>query len=351
MAGLSLPADRFEVGKRIGIGGESVVVEARDNSRGEIVAVKVPADRSPEALEAFHRSSTMHELVRHPNVVSILEHDAHPKSPFLVMERLEGQTLAERLASGPLPEVSETVSILAGVAAGLEATHAAGVVHRDVKPENVMLMADGGVKILDYGLAAYQDLSRRDLRAVNGTPGYIAPERIRRESGVPARRGGPKADLYGLGALGYELLCGAKPFTGTRDEINRAQLSGEFTPLPVMTDRAPRPLAEMVHTMLSVNPNLRPASASLVLDRLNTMASGDPDPDPAARTTRMQSAGFGPVPENPAVWRPPCPRSRQAPIPEAFPRTATRREPEPPSLRPQGNERGLGGPGDGPALR
>lgn len=354
MAGLTLPPGRFEVGEQIGIGGESLVVEARDTSRDEVVAVKVPADRSPAGLEAFHRSSTMHGLVRHPNVVAVLEHSADSKAPFLVMERLEGQTLSARLRTGDPPDVTEAVNILAGVAAGLEATHAAGLVHRDVKPGNIMLLDDGGVKIMDYGVAAYQDFQRRDLRARGGTPGYMAPERIPREPGVPVRRGGPAADLYALGAVGYELFSGLKPFgVGTHQEITRLQLSGDFMPLTAITEEVPRPLAEMVDSMLSLHPNRRPRSAALVRARLNALASGEPQPTDLAAGLEMSgtnaaSAGFRPVSPTSEVWRPPRPKSREAARPAISPRPEAGREAERP--RSRGNDRDTDGPGDGLAL-
>jgi serine/threonine protein kinase len=182
------------------------------------------------------------------------------------MERVTGPDLRERLESeGPLP-VAEVLAVAEGVARGLEAIHASGVVHRDIKPHNVMLTADGQVKIADFGLARAREsghtLTRTNLGM--GTLAYVAPEQA-----ADARRAGPPADLYGLGATLYHALGGRAPFEQERiEDLLDAITDREPTPIRELRPDCPAKLARLVDRLLSKDPEERHASATILLKRL-----------------------------------------------------------------------------------
>jgi tetratricopeptide (TPR) repeat protein len=255
-ARIPLPGEqlgRFRVVREIGRGGFGVVLEAEDTELGRRVAVKVlPWGLAGEGSdpEALREAETAARL-RHPNIVTL--HDAGPWAggTYLVYELLHGETLAARLAAGPLPK-PEARRILRAVAAALAHAHRAGVVHRDLKPENVFLEADGGVKLLDLGLA--QAVGARGHAA--GSPSYVAPEQWRGEV-VDAR-----ADVHAWGVLAHRLLRGRLPRGASA----------------VPPASSPRRLSRLAEGARAADPGVRPADgAALVaaierVERLRTRA-------------------------------------------------------------------------------
>jgi len=222
----------YEVLGAIGAGGMGEVYRARDTRLGHDVAVKVlPASfaADPDRRARFEREAQAVAALSHPNVVAIFDTGVHEPSPgsgdaqfYVVMELLAGQTLRERLSAGPMP-VRKTVEIAAQVARGLGAAHGKGVVHRDLKPDNVFLLDDGQVKILDFGLAK-------------------APEQVRGQA-VDAR-----ADLFAFGAVLYEMVSGQRAFqrdtaADTMTAIltqDPPELTGSRPDLPPALDRSIR---------------------------------------------------------------------------------------------------------------
>ncbi|NUT06368.1 MAG: serine/threonine protein kinase, partial [Hamadaea sp.] len=202
--------DRFTLRELIGRGGMSEVWRATDGVLGRPVAVKaldssLAAD--PTLWQATLREARAIARIAHPNVAQVHDYGEVPTStghvPYLVMEFVEGVTLADRLRSGPLPP-PEAAAIAAQVASGLAEAHRLGVVHRDVKPGNIMLTA-AGVKILDFGIATLANGRDSDGGRLIGTPTYTAPERLRPGAATPA------ADVYSLGVVLYEMLTGRPP--------------------------------------------------------------------------------------------------------------------------------------------
>ena len=193
----------------------SVVHQAVDRRTGKTVALK--AHTVPPSLSSSERNAVMVRFAReartvarlsHPSIVAIHEVGEHEGTHFLAMEYLDGNTLAERLTAGPLTP-AQAAPILAQVADALDAVHAAGIVHRDIKPTNVMLLPEGGVKLLDFGVARQsEDTTVTATHSIVGSPTYMAPEQVQGELGDAA------SDRWALGVLLYEMLAGKPPFDG-----------------------------------------------------------------------------------------------------------------------------------------
>ena len=204
---------RYRVGRLLGRGGMADVFEGVDERLGRPVAVKVLREevaRRPELRARFEQEARSAARLSHRNVVAVYDTGEEPDgTPYLVMERLPGETLADRIADGP--QDPEWVVRLAGdVLGALGAAHAAGVIHRDVKPGNILLTDDDRAKVADFGIAkTAEEAAGGDTTATGtllGTPAYLAPERL---AGQPATA---QSDLYSLGVVLYEALAGRKPF-------------------------------------------------------------------------------------------------------------------------------------------
>ncbi len=225
---------RFRVVRRIGAGGMGVVYEALDVALGRPVALKrmKPAQAaSPSGRRRFLREAQAVAALDHEHIVPVYEVGEDGGLPFLVMKLLQGETLAARLRRlGPLP-VAEAVRIARQIADGLAAAHARGVIHRDSKPANVWLEAEGDrVRILDFGLARAAAASHSTAEGmVLGTPAYMAPEQAAGQTGAH----GPGCDVYGLGVILYEMLTGRVPFRGPTADVLRQ----------IVTQPPPRPSA------------------------------------------------------------------------------------------------------------
>jgi aminoglycoside phosphotransferase (APT) family kinase protein/Tol biopolymer transport system component len=211
---------RYEILNPVGAGGMGEVYRARDSRLDRDVAVKilpVSVANDPERLARFDREAKAVAALSHPNILALHDAGSEGGVTFAVMELLEGETLRDRLASGALPP-RRAIDVAVQIARGLAAAHAKGLVHRDLKPENVFLVADGQVKILDFGLAkpadhpadaaatATQLAGVTDPGTVLGTVGYMAPEQVRGHA-IDGR-----TDLFALGAVMYEMLAGRRAF-------------------------------------------------------------------------------------------------------------------------------------------
>ncbi|MFC4071236.1 serine/threonine-protein kinase [Actinoplanes subglobosus] len=252
-----LLASRYRLVTLLETGGMAQVWRATDELLDRPVAVKLPAGDTRAAHMAW-REARLAARLSHPGIAAVHDYREAVRpdgsvAPFVVMELLNGETVAARLcdADGPVPW-GEAVSIGAAVAEALAAAHAAGVVHRDIKPGNVML-CPGGVKLLDFGISAAAGEPDDDDTGLSfGTPAYAAPERL---DGKPAE---PATDLYGLGVLLFEMVTGDPPYdVNTWEELAAAQAHGP-TPLP---DTLPARLRELILRCLDDNPSRRPTAA------------------------------------------------------------------------------------------
>jgi len=244
----------YRVERLIGMGAMGTIWMVRHVERGDVAVAKVSESDLVDITDSLGRERFLREAVvlasvRHPNVVSLFEvGQTSAGEPFLIMERLVGEPLDE-LLSQRAPCADDVIAIGAELLAGLEAVHAAGVLHRDVKPENVFLARVDGrtvVKLLDFGLSRglhwRAGKITRAGRAV-GTPGYMSPEQARGRRDLD-----PRTDLYSVGVVLYEMLAGRRPFEG-------------LTPTDVMVracTESPVPLAEL-------RPDLSPALTALVM--------------------------------------------------------------------------------------
>lgn len=281
-------ADRYRLSEILGRGGMGEVWLGTDEVLDRPVAVKlvrVGGDDEDLAARFELEARTAARLI-HPHVVTVFDFGHDRGNLFLVMEPLGGETVAGELRlhdGGLAPDRVATIG--AQAAAGLAAAHRSGVVHRDVKPANLLLDADGGIKIGDFGIARFADEAAARLTVpgqVVGTCYYLAPERVRRPA-VPA------SDVYALGCVLYELLAGRPPLrAATPIATLHKHLTAEPEPVHAARPATPAPLAALVTSMLSKDPADRPTAAETVdelvgLDRL-------PEPNRWARFARQASS-------------------------------------------------------------
>ncbi|MGO4603831.1 Stk1 family PASTA domain-containing Ser/Thr kinase [Terrabacter sp. 2YAF2] len=223
-------AQRYLLGERIAVGGMGEVYLATDERLGRQVAVKVlsPAfAESPDFVERFRREALTAAALSHPNIAQVYDYGVDGASHFIVMEYAEGWDLAHLIREHGRLTPSDAVRIAEQVCAALAVAHRAGVVHRDVKPGNVIVRPDGTVKVTDFGIArALGQASITDTGTVMGTAAYIAPEQARGETTTPA------SDLYSLGILLFQMLTGAVPFEGDTPVAVAIRHLDEPVPLP-----------------------------------------------------------------------------------------------------------------------
>ncbi|GAA0798648.1 serine/threonine-protein kinase [Spirilliplanes yamanashiensis] len=278
--------DRYRLIERLGTGGMSVVWRAQDEVLGRHVAVKLLAPRlaGDDAFRDRLRAEAMAAAqLCHPHVTGVYDYgEISGDAPYLIMELVEGETLADRLRrEGTLP-AADAITAAAQVAAALAAAHARGLVHRDISPANVMLTA-GGAKVLDFGIAAA--VGRRDPTPLIGTPAYLAPERLTGGSVSPA------ADVYALGILLQRSITGRLPWAAeTTGDLLEAHLHREPEPLPAGLDVPPR-VAALITACLAKRPADRPDAAAAA--RTLAAAAGLSLPIPAAAGPGAQPVESG----------------------------------------------------------
>ncbi|MDX1503501.1 MAG: protein kinase, partial [Thermoanaerobaculia bacterium] len=291
----------YEIVGLIGRGGMGVVYRAHDARLARDVAIKVLPDEladDPGRLRRFEREARAASSMSHPNILTVHDVGRHDGSPYLVTELLEGETLAERLSRGRL-RTPLALEIATRIAEGLATAHSRGIVHRDLKPANVFLAADGGVKILDFGLAKLlpaaegdsSKLSRTTLTesfALMGTPAYMAPEQVA-GGGADFR-----ADQFALGCILYEMLSGERPFARENLALTLAAIA-EAEP-PDLSERLPGlppPVRWVVRRCLEKEPARRYRDSgdlaldlTLLADRADELARWAETPAPRGGRAR-----------------------------------------------------------------
>ncbi|MEO8480012.1 MAG: serine/threonine-protein kinase, partial [Gemmatimonadota bacterium] len=254
----------------LGSGGMGTVYRAHDDRLDRTVALKfLPPYLSaqPDACERFRGEARAAAALDHPNVCSIYEiGETADGRPFIAMACYDGETLKERLSRAPMPP-NEAIRIALALGHGLGAAHARGIVHRDVKPGNVMLCADGTVRLLDFGLAKVADTGGTGPGVTLGTIAYMAPEQARGDH-VDAR-----ADLWSLGVVLYEMLAGMRPFRGGNDRaVIEAILHATPDPLPKLGE-AQAFISPIVSRLLQKAPDNRYQGAN---ELVRDLARGAP---------------------------------------------------------------------------
>ena len=262
---------RYELDSRIAIGGMGEVWEATDHVIGRTVAIKILKDEymgDPGFLERFRAEARHAALVNHEGIASVFDYGEENGSAFLVMELVPGEALSTILERDSSLSTDKTLDIVAQTSAALQAAHAAGLVHRDIKPGNLLITPDGRVKITDFGIARIADqVPLTATGQVMGTVQYLSPEQA---SGHPAS---PATDTYSLGIVAYECLAGKRPFTGeSQVAIAMAQINEQAAPLP---PTVAVPVQNLIMAMIAKKPEDRPASAAAVARAATALRRGD----------------------------------------------------------------------------
>jgi eukaryotic-like serine/threonine-protein kinase len=266
----------YRIVEELGRGGMGLVYRAVDERRGRPAAIKVLRPElagDAEAIEHLRIEARALAAIEHPGVVALYDHGrAAERGPFLALELVEGETLAQRIGARGTLSISDALALARRIAEPLAAVHASGVAHRDLKPDHVFLVPDGEhgrVKLFDFGLA---QLGRDPAPppadgAIFGTPAYMAPEQCVGALGCDHR-----ADLYALGCILFEMITGASPygFLPARSLL-AAHVRG---PVPNLAARAdvPRAVAQLAASLLAKRPDDRPRGALEVIDRIDELS-------------------------------------------------------------------------------
>ena len=277
----------YQIEGMLGVGGMGEVYRARDPRLGRNVAIKVSStafSADVDRLHRFEQEARAAAALNHPNILAVYDIGTHAEAPFIVSELLEGQTLRDRLNSGPVA-VRKAIEHALQIARGLQAAHEQGIIHRDLKPENIFITGDGRIKILDFGLAKLTQDQPASATAsalptlpsptqpgvVLGTVGYMAPEQVR---GLAVDH---RADLFAFGAILYELLSGLRAFRrDTAAETMTAILNEDPPHLSAAAAPIPPALVRIVNRCLEKSPSERFQTASdlaFALDSLSDAAS------------------------------------------------------------------------------
>jgi tRNA A-37 threonylcarbamoyl transferase component Bud32 len=286
---------RYTVTETLGSGGMAIVYRAHDRELDRDVAIKVLAEHlatDAEFRERFLREGKLAGRLSHPNIVNVYDAGEADGRPFIVMEHVEGVTLADELAGRGRFPLPDAVELIVQACAGLEHAHEHGLVHRDIKPRNLLLRPDGLLKIADFGIArAVGGTQLTASGTVLGTAVYSAPEQASGEQVTTA------ADIYSLGAVLYELISGRPPFTfETLPELVLKQRTGRVASLTGEVPGVPDRLDEVVLRCLAPEPAARPPSAAALASELAEAAalagrrsrSGASDPGRRRRRRRQR---------------------------------------------------------------
>jgi len=340
-AGTALGA-RYRLDRQIAVGGMGEVWVAHDLSLRRDVAVKVLREEfagDPGFLERFRTEARNAASLSHPNIAATYDYGEQQGSSYLVMELVTGEPLSDLLEREPVLDDSRLLPVLAQTARALHAAHLAGVVHRDVKPGNILLGRGGRVKITDFGVSTAPDQAPMTATGmVMGTAQYLSPEQA---VGRPATA---LSDLYSLGVVAYEALAGHRPFTGpTAVDIAVAHVN---TPVPPLPPTVSRTVAELVLRLLAKDPADRPRSAGALARTLDAMVGhtppdGVPVPDDAAtRDPERAGRSAGAVPAPAAVQAASVPAGFVPPA--SVPGASAPRASTPPVIAPAARSTGAG---------
>lgn len=262
---------RYQLSSRIAIGGMGEVWEATDLVIGRTVAIKILKDEylgDPGFLERFRAEARHAALVNHEGIANVFDYGEEDGSAYLVMELVPGEALSAVLERERVLSSDRVLDIVAQTASALQAAHAAGLVHRDIKPGNLLMTPEGRVKITDFGIARIADqVPLTATGQVMGTVQYLSPEQA---SGHPAS---PSTDIYSLGIVAYEALAGRRPFTGeSQVAIAMAQINEMPPDLPVTIAE---PVRNLVYACIAKKPADRPSSAANLARAAQALRRGD----------------------------------------------------------------------------
>lgn len=270
ISGITL-GDRFQLTSRIAIGGMGEVWHAQDTLLGRSVAIKILKEEytgDPGFLERFRAEARNTALLNHEGIANVFDYGEEEGSAYLVMELVPGEPLSTIIEREQVLSPDLTLNILAQTARALSAAHAQGLVHRDVKPGNLLITPDNRVKITDFGISRLADqVPLTQTGQVMGTAQYLAPEQATGQGATGS------SDIYALGIIGYECLTGHRPFSGeSQIAIALAQVNDAPPPLP---ESLPTPVRALLMSMLAKDPSKRPADADKLADAAEAIRNGD----------------------------------------------------------------------------
>ncbi|AOT02935.1 protein kinase domain-containing protein [Arthrobacter sp. U41] len=262
---------RFQLTTRIAIGGMGEVWKAKDLILGRIVAIKVLKEEytgDPGFLQRFRAEARHTALLNHVGIANVFDYGEEDGSAYLVMELVPGQPLSSIIEHEQVLSPDRTLSMIAQTARALSVAHAQGLVHRDIKPGNLLITPDGRVKVTDFGIARLADqVPLTQTGQVMGTAQYLAPEQATGQLATGA------SDIYALGVIGYECLTGHRPFSGeSQIAIALAQVNDAPPPLP---ETLPKPVRALLMSMLAKDPKNRPADALKLSEAAEAIRNGD----------------------------------------------------------------------------
>ena len=262
---------RYKLTDRIAIGGMGEVWKARDQVLGRLVAIKILKEEytdNESFLTRFRVEARHTALLNHPGIAGVFDYGEEQGSAYLVMELVPGPPLSTIIERERKLEVDRTLSLIAQTARALAAAHEHGLVHRDVKPGNILVMPSGVVKITDFGIARLADqVPLTATGQVMGTAQYLAPEQATGQVATGS------SDIYALGVIGYECLAGRRPFTG-ESQIAIALAQVNDAP-PALPDTIPAPVRQLIMSMLAKNPSERPKDATALAKAADALRAGD----------------------------------------------------------------------------
>jgi tRNA A-37 threonylcarbamoyl transferase component Bud32 len=300
---------RYRLIELLGQGGMATIYRATDTGLGRDIALKLLRPeylRDPDFSSRFRQEAQAAASLSHPNVVTVFDYGEDPSGPFIAMELVDGEDLASILKrSGALPP-RQAARIAAGIGRALAAAHAKGIVHRDVKPGNVLIGRDGRVKVVDFGIARAVAEAQMTLPGTTlGSVHYFSPEQARGEPTTAA------SDIFSLGIVLYEMLTGVRPWTGdSAASVALARLTGPVPDPVTVRATLPPDLAAIARKALSPEPDDRFSSAGAMADALDAAIASPTGMVGATALEAAEAAGSTvsePMPEQPGAAGPPAP--------------------------------------------
>jgi len=268
----------YKITGKLGAGAMAVVYKAKQLSLNRTVAIKVLPKRfseNPEYVERFYKEGQAAGRLNHPNIVQAIDVGEAGGYHYFVMEYVEGKTIADDLVAGNVFSEAEALDIVIQVAKALQHAHACSLIHRDVKPKNIMIMTNGTVKLADMGLARETtdiEAAQSEAGKAYGTPYYIAPEQIRGKIDIDGR-----ADIYGLGATLYHMLTGRVPFMAEDSaDVMRKHLREKLVPPDHINTSLSAGISEVVEVMMAKRREKRYKNIDELLIDLEALQNGQP---------------------------------------------------------------------------
>jgi len=285
----------YKILGKLGAGAMAVVYSARQLSLNRMVAIKVLPKRfheNPEYVERFYREGQAAGRLNHPNIVQAIDVGEAGGYHYFVMEYVEGKTIADDFTEGGVFSESEALEIIIQVAHALAHAHACGLIHRDVKPKNIMISKNGTVKLADMGLARETtdiEAAQSEAGKAYGTPYYIAPEQIRGKIDIDGR-----ADIYGLGATFYHMVTGRVPFMADdSSEVMRKHLKEKLIPPDHINTALSAGVSEVIEIMMAKHKEKRYKNVEELLIDLEALRNGQPPIQAHRRFDVSQFAQLG----------------------------------------------------------